>query len=132
MQCDGEPRRTPGRAESLHRSEEAVASAVVAPMVMRVVVSVGGGGGTGGGGEGDGGGATPAANAAPSCASLMNSSSSNGAAAAAPSTPLFPNKGDARGRGPLFLERFGPVQKKHCAENRHFARPGRSSRDQIR
>ena len=57
MQCDGEPRRTPGRAESLHRSEEAVASAVVAPMVMRVVMSVGGGGGTGGGGEGDGGGA---------------------------------------------------------------------------
>ena len=118
MQCDGEPRRTPGRAESLHRSEEAVASAVVAPMVMRAVVSVGGGGGTGGGGEGDGG-------AAPSCASLMNSSSSNGEAAAAPSTPLFPNKGDARGRGPLFLERFGRVQKKHCAEN-HFARPGRS------
>ena len=57
MQCDGEPRRTPGRAESLHRSEEAVASAVVAPMVMRVVMSVGGCGGTGGGGEGDGGGA---------------------------------------------------------------------------
>jgi len=69
VQCDGEPGRTPGRAESLHRSEEAVASAVVAPMVMRVVVSVGGGGGTGGGGEGDGGGATPAANAAPSCVS---------------------------------------------------------------
>ena len=111
MQCDGEPRRTPGRAESLHRSEEAVASAVVAPMVMRVVMSVGGGGGTGGGGEGDGGGATPETNAAPSCASLMNSSSSNGEAAAAPSTPLFPNKGDARGGGALF-GRFGPVQKK--------------------
>ena len=40
MQCDGEPGRTPGRAESLHGSEEAWASAVVALMAMRVVVSV--------------------------------------------------------------------------------------------
>ena len=113
MQCDGEPRRTPGRAESLHRSEEAVASAVVAPMVMRVVVSVGGGGGTGGGGEGDGGGATPAANAAPSCASLMNSSSSNGEAAA-PSIwdRLFLKRANREGGARLFWNDSDPAEKR--------------------
>ena len=89
-----------------------MASAVVAPMVMRVVMSVGGGGGTGGGGEGDGGGAPVVERRAFMCVSdefvKLEWRSRRRAF-----DPVFPNKGEARGRrGPLFLERFGPVQKK--------------------
>ena len=122
MQCDGEPGRTPGRAESLHGSEEAWASAVVALMAMRVVVSVEAVGArvvaVKAGWGGDGGGERRAF----MCVSDEFVKLEWRSRRAFDWEPSFPKKGETRARSAPILERFGPCGEKATARAGDFAR----------